>query len=72
MLRETQVRKQKPLRNSPEIKIKEWLFKNFKSLWWQIGSLHNCNDCPQMTVKPCWNCKRWDSWISDYRKGLLK
>lgn len=61
MLRETQIRKQKPLKNSPDIKIKEWLFKN-KTLV-----------CPQMTgVKPCWNCKLWDSWISNYRKGLLK
>lgn len=71
MIRDTQKRRlQKPLKNSPELKIKEWLMRNFKESWWT--PIKNDCDCPQMNgLKPCWSCKRWDGWIQDYRKGRI-
>jgi len=75
MLRETQIKLNhgRPTKTASDFKIKEWMLKNFKSSWWQTGKLYNVCDCPQKAgIKPCWNCKRWDSWIKDYKKGLVK
>lgn len=70
MLRESQTKRAKPLKNAPDIKIKEWLLKCFKADWWKDGG--GICLCPQISgIKPCWNCIRWDGWINDYRKGKI-
>lgn len=82
MLRDTQIKLNhgKPTKTASDQKIKAWMHRNFKMNWWGWinddvgGKLYmTCDRCPQIAgVKPCWNCKRWNGWIKDYRKGLVK
>jgi hypothetical protein len=74
MLRDSQrkLNHGRPTKTASDSKIKEWMLKNFKEKWW-TPIKNDCDPCPQMAgVKPCWNCKRWDGWIKDYRKGIVK
>lgn len=81
MLRDTQIKHNhgRPTKTASDQKIKAWMHKNFKESWWGymvdngVRYVMDCDRCPQKAgIKPCWNCKRWNSWIKDYKKGLVK